>query len=157
MFAGNFAPSGWMACEGQIISISENEVLFQLIGTTYGGNGQSTFGIPDLRGRLPIHQSSGFQIGQKGGSEQVTLNTNQIPSHNHGVVVSSSIANSAGPTNNTLAISSQLKTFVGFSVSDNMNSGTITNTGGSQPHNNMQPSMCVGFIISLYGVFPQQS
>src|SRR5579885_2160608 len=103
MFAGNFAPAGWMFCEGQLLPISEYETLFNLIGTTYGGDGQSTFALPDLRGRVPIHQGNGFTIAETGGVEEVTLTVSQIPAHNHACVVTSGLANAANPANELLA------------------------------------------------------
>jgi microcystin-dependent protein len=157
MFAGNFAPAGWLLCNGQLLPISEYEILFQLIGTTYGGDGEQTFAIPDMQGRIPMHQGSGLILAETGGAEDVTLNVTQIPSHTHALAVSSSIANSANPVNNALAISSQVSAFVSQDDLNNMNSGMLVSSGGSQPHSNMQPSLCINFIISLFGVFPSQT
>jgi microcystin-dependent protein len=159
MFAGNFAPAGWMFCEGQLIAISENETLFQLIGTTYGGDGQSTFALPDLRGRLPIHQGSApggstYSMAESGGVEQVTLTTNQMPSHTHPMVASTTIANSSNPANAILATSSQVSMYFGGNTNTNMNTTAISSAGGNQPHTNIQPFLCVDFIISLYGIYP---
>ncbi len=154
MFAGNFPPAGWFFCEGQLLPISEYETLFQLIGTSYGGDGQETFALPDLRGRLPIHQGSGFTLAQTGGVETVTLTPNQIPSHSHAFQVSTNIANSPNPGNNYLALSSQVNAFFGDTPSVNMNAGAVSSVGGNQPHPNMQPYLCVNFIISLFGIFP---
>src|SRR5216110_488749 len=105
IFAGNFAPAGWMFCEGQLLPISENEVLFQLIGTTYGGDGQSTFGLPDLRGRLPVHQGSGSTLAETGGAEDVTLTVSQLPGHSHAVLASAATATSTAPANQVVAAS----------------------------------------------------
>ncbi|MBE9461797.1 phage tail protein [Dyadobacter subterraneus] len=156
MFAGNFPPAGWEFCNGQILPISEYEFLFNLIGTTYGGDGQETFALPDMQGRIPVHQGNGRVLSENGGAEEITLNVNQIPSHTHGLVASSSIANSSSPVNNSLAVSSLVSAFVSQDNLANMNTGIVTNTGGSQPHTNMQPSLCVNFIISTSGIFPSQ-
>jgi microcystin-dependent protein len=157
LFAGNFAPAGWMFCEGQLLPISENETLFNLIGTTYGGDGQNTFALPDLRGRLPIHQGGGFALAQNGGAETVTLNVNQIPAHTHPFLASSDIANSPDPTNSLVARSPQIKMFLNANASVTMSTQFLSNTGGDQPHNNFQPYLCVDFIISLFGIFPSQT
>jgi microcystin-dependent protein len=154
MFAGNFAPAGWMFCEGQLLPISENETLFNLIGTTYGGDGQSTFGLPDLRGRLPIHQGNGFVLAETGGVEEITLTISQIPAHSHPFLASTSPAESAMPAGNVPAESSQLALYMDDTPNQPMNAQSITSTGGSQPHNNFQPYLCVDFIISLFGIFP---
>jgi microcystin-dependent protein len=154
IFAGNFAPAGWVFCEGQLMPISENETLFQLIGTTYGGDGQSTFAMPDLRGRLPIHQGNGFILAETGGVESVTLTVNQIPSHTHAQIASTSIAAETNPTNNMPAQSTQATLYFEDSPNVNMAPNAISPVGGSQPHTNMQPYLCVNFIISLFGIFP---
>lgn len=154
MFAGNFAPAGWMFCEGQLLPISENETLFQLIGTTYGGDGESTFALPDLRGRIPIHQGNGFILAETGGAEEITLTANQIPSHSHPFIATSSIANSASPSNSILASPSQVTMFFADPPNQPMKSSMISHIGGSQPHTNFQPYLCVDFIISLFGIFP---
>jgi len=154
MFAGNFAPAGWMFCEGQLLPISENETLFQLIGTTYGGDGQETFGLPDLRGRIPIHQGNGFILAETGGAEEITLTVNQIPAHSHPLLGSSGVANNAQPANNVVA---QTGTFDGYQTTPGgqaMASASISPAGGSQPHTNFQPYLCIDFIISLFGIFP---
>ena len=161
MFAGNFAPAGWMFCKGQVLPISENEVLFQLIGTTYGGDGQETFQLPDLQGRLPIHQGtlpggSSYNIGQAAGSEEVTLSTQQIPAHTHAFLASGNGADSASPRNAVIAISTTLNSFI-TSNPDQQMAPSMSPVGGNQPHSNMQPYLCVNFIISLFGVFPSQS
>lgn len=157
MFAGNFAPAGWMFCSGQLIPISENETLFNLIGTTYGGDGQETFALPDLRGRLPIHQGNGFTLAETGGVEEVTLNVNQLPSHSHLLFASSDVANSPNPAASVLARSAQVSIFINASPSVSMAPQFLGNTGGNQPHSNFQPYLCVEFIISLFGIFPSQT
>lgn len=154
IFAGNFAPAGWMFCEGQQLPISENETLFQLIGTTYGGDGQSTFNLPDLRGRIPLHQGNGFILAETGGVEEVTLTQNQIPVHNHAMLASSNTAGSANPNGALLARTTTFTPYMESAGTRNLNVGTITPTGGSQPHTNFQPYLCVDFIISLFGIFP---
>jgi microcystin-dependent protein len=154
MFAGNFGPAGWMLCQGQLLPISEYETLFNLIGTTYGGDGQSTFALPNISGRIPIHQGNGFILSETGGVEEVTLTVNQIPSHSHALLASGNTANSPNPGNNYLGLSTQVDAFFGDIANTNMNSQSISNIGGSQPHNNMMPYLCVNFIISLFGIFP---
>jgi microcystin-dependent protein len=155
MFAGNFAPAGWQFCEGQLLPISENETLFQLIGTTYGGDGQSTFAVPDLRGRIPIHQGNGFILAETGGAEEITLTVNLIPAHSHALLASSSVALSANPANNVLAAPSTIDVYrPATDPNINMAVNAIAQTGGSQPHTNFQPYLCVDFIISLFGIFP---
>ena len=154
MFAGNFAPAGWMFCEGQLLPISENETLFQLIGTTYGGDGESTFALPDMRGRLPMHQGNGFILAETGGAEEVTLTINQIPAHTHAMLGSNDVANSPNPSQNVLARSGQVQAFINGSPSVAMSPQFVGPVGGSQPHTNLQPYLCVDFIISLFGIFP---
>jgi microcystin-dependent protein len=157
IFAGNFAPAGWMFCEGQLLPISENEILFQLIGTTYGGDGQSTFALPDLRGRTPLHFGNGFTLAETGGVEEVTLTVQQIPVHNHAAVATQNIATQQLPTGNLLAQSTLGKLYIQDAASSALAPNTIGSTGGSQPHNNFQPYLCVDFIISLFGIFPSQT
>jgi microcystin-dependent protein len=155
MFAGNFAPAGWMFCEGQLLPISENETLFQLIGTTYGGDGQSTFALPDLRGRLPLHQGNGLILAETGGAEEITLTVQQIPAHSHPMLASTNNASVANATNNVLA---QIPTYTpyitGFTANSPLSPASIGSVGGSQPHTNFQPYLCIDFIISLFGIFP---
>ena len=156
MFAGNFAPAGWMFCEGQLLPISENETLFQLIGTTYGGDGQSTFALPDLRGRIPIHQGNGFILAETGGAEEITLTVQQVPAHTHPVLASTAQATTNSPQNNVFAASSG-STIFPYGTDQpptTLQPATIASVGGSQPHTNFQPYLCVDFIISLFGIFP---
>jgi microcystin-dependent protein len=160
MFGGNFAPVGWAACDGALLAISQNEVLFQLIGTTYGGDGQSTFALPDLRGRIPIHQGNGHTLGEHGGTEEVTLQITQIPSHSHSLIGSTASAVSRNPAGNvpshtTRAIYGAASGVTGSQVA--MGSGSVQPTGGNLPHDNVQPFLCVTFIISLFGIFPTQN
>lgn len=154
MFAGNFAPAGWMFCEGQLLPISENETLFQLIGTTYGGDGESTFALPDLRGRLPVHMGSGFILAETGGVEEITLTVAQIPAHSHPLLASTSPGTLATPVGNVLAESVSINPYIQDSTNSNMGIASISAVGGSQPHTNFQPYLCVDFIISLFGIFP---
>jgi microcystin-dependent protein len=154
MFAGNFAPVGWMFCEGQLLPISENETLFQLIGTTYGGDGESTFALPDLRGRIPIHQGNGFILAETGGAEEITLTVNQIPAHTHALLASSAFGDQFTPTNNLTGNSQGATPYIEDPPTVNMNPGAIGPVGGSQPHTNLQPFLCIDFIISLFGLFP---
>ena len=157
MFAGNFAPAGWMFCEGQLLPISEYETLFNLIGTTYGGDGQSTFALPDLRGRVPMHFGNGFTLAETGGVEEVTLTVSQVPAHSHPYLGTSSLSSATGPSANVLAESTLLTMFQSGAPTIGMAAGAVTSTGGSQPHNNFQPYLCVDFIISLFGIFPSQT
>jgi len=160
MFGGNFAPVGWAFCDGQLIPIAENDTLFNLIGTTYGGDGQSTFALPNLQSRVPVHQGSGFVIGQTGGTETVTLTTAQLPAHTHVPHANSATGTSDTPANNVWAASGSGRDVdptqtVATLVS--MKAGTLGLSGGSQPHDNMVPFLAVSFIISLFGVFPSQT
>jgi len=162
IFAGNFAPAGWMFCEGQLLPISENETLFNLIGTTYGGDGMSTFALPDLRGRVPVHFGAGsdgntYQLAETGGVEQVTLTIQQIPSHNHQLLAAGVIADSPHPSGNCLGDGTGGLTQYHANPLTPMNAGSLTSTGGNQPHNNFQPYLCLDFIISLFGIFPSQT
>lgn len=158
MFAGNFAPAGWMFCEGQLLPISENETLFQLIGTTYGGDGESTFQLPDLRGRVPVHfGSSGagsYQLAEQFGTETVTLTVQQIPVHTHPLRASNDVATLVDPGGN---VSAQTGTFDGYQSTPGavpMAPQSLPPSGGNQPHDNTQPFLCVNYIISLFGIFP---
>ena len=157
IFAGNFAPAGWMFCEGQLLPISEYETLFNLIGTTYGGDGQSTFALPDLRGRLPIHQGNSFTLAETGGVEEVTLTVSQIPAHSHPFLASGDTANSQSVTGNVIGRSPQEKAFINSTPSVAMDPNFLSSVGGSQPHTNFQPYLCLDFIISLFGIFPSQT
>ena len=159
MFAGNFAPAGWMFCEGQLLPISENETLFNLIGTTYGGDGQSTFALPDLRGRLPLHMGNGFILAETGGSESVTLTTNQIPAHTHPLLCAASGGTPNSNPQGGYWAPSDINMYGTGAANVQMGNPAITAapTGGSQPHDNFMPYLCIDFIISLFGVFPPPS
>lgn len=154
MFAGNFAPAGWQFCEGQLVPISENETLFQLIGTTYGGDGESTFALPDLRGRIPIHQGNGFILAETGGAEEITLTIQQIPAHSHPLLASTNPGTTANTTGNVISQSPNITPYIEDQPSVALSLQAITPTGGSQSHTNFQPYLCVDFIISLFGIFP---
>lgn len=157
MFAGNFAPAGWQFCDGSLLPISENETLFALIGTTYGGDGVTTFAVPDLRGRLPIHQGGGVVLAQTGGAEQVTVTVNQLATHSHPLSASGNVGSQSDPTGRLLSESPNIKIYSAQVPAGVMAPGAITPAGGSQPHENMQPYLCVSFIISLFGIFPSQT
>jgi microcystin-dependent protein len=158
MFAGNFFPAGWMFCDGRPLQIAEYETLFQLIGTTYGGDGQSTFNVPDLRGRVPRHMPVAQEIAFTGGVESVTLTVQQIPIHSHPLLGTGMNGAQATPAGNLLASSTVMTPYASFEpVSVTMAPASISPVGGSQPHDNMQPYLCITFIISLFGIFPSPS
>ena len=160
IFAGNFAPSGWAFCDGTTLPIDQNTVLFQLLGTTYGGDGETTFNLPDLRGRVPIHQGTdpntgtSYIIGQAGGVESVTLTTQQIPAHTHALTVTTATGTQANPGGNLLANSQGPQPYIQENPDGNLNAQTLGPAGGSQPHDNLQPFLGVNFILSLFGLFP---
>jgi microcystin-dependent protein len=157
MFAGNFAPVGWALCQGQVMPISENETLFNLIGTTYGGDGQLTFALPNLQSRIPMHIGQSLGLGQAAGEEQVTLTTEQMPAHSHALIATSASGTQSSPKGNTLAASATVALYNGNPPSTALAAPAVQNTGGGQPHENMQPFLVVNFIISLFGVYPTQS
>ncbi|EWT02091.1 tail collar protein [Intrasporangium oryzae NRRL B-24470] len=157
MFGGNFAPVGWFFCEGQLLPISEYDALFNLIGTTYGGDGQSTFALPDLRGRIPVHaDGAGYVQGQAGGVESVTLTTQQIPAHTHPVAGSSATASVTSPTGNVPATTAGVTVFAYGTDQPHttLHPSSAAPSGGSQPHDNLQPYLCISFIISVFGIYP---
>jgi len=162
MFGGNFAPVGWAFCNGALLPISENETLFNLIGTTYGGDGQATFGLPDLQGRIPIHAGQGpglsqnYQLGEQGGVESVTITAQTTPIHNHPLIASTATATNPSPDGNILAASATIAPYVIDIAGPTLVATAVQNVGGSQPHDNMMPYLCVSFIISLFGIFPHQ-
>jgi len=163
MFAGNFAPRGWSFCDGQLIAVSQNDALFSLLGTIYGGDGRTTFGLPDMRGRVPIHAGSGpglspRRLGAKMGAENVTLTANQLPSHSHPMSASTDAATESNPAG--AVTGSSLANDLYFSNSPaftNMSTQAVTSIGGSQSHTNIQPFLCVNFIIALFGIYPSRS
>ena len=155
MFGGNFAPAGWAFCDGQLIPISENDVLFTLIGTTYGGDGEETFALPNLQSRIPVHQGNGHVIGEAAGVESVTLTTQQIPVHTHTMIATASIGNANTPAGNVLAQATGVKMYTTSAPNTQLAATAVTPEGGSQPHENCQPFLVISFIISLFGVYPQ--
>ncbi|HEY6351140.1 MAG TPA: tail fiber protein [Candidatus Angelobacter sp.] len=157
MFAGNFAPVGWAFCNGAVIPIDQNDALFNLIGTTYGGDGQTTFALPNLQSCVPIHVGPGFALGQSGGAETVTLTTSQIPAHSHVPLASSAPGTQSNPQGGVWAANATLSPYNTTAPSIAMDPAAINASGGSQPHDNMIPFLVVNFILSLFGVFPSQS
>jgi microcystin-dependent protein len=161
IFAGNFNPVGWEFCDGQLMPISENEVLFQLIGTTYGGDGEETFALPNLQSRVPVHMGTGpegitYQLGEVAGVEQVTLTASQIPTHSHPMLGSTDGASVKGGAGGVMGRGPS-EIYASEFTPDTLNAASVTPQGGSQPHDNLQPYLCVNFIISLFGVFPSQT
>ena len=163
MFGGSFAPAGWAFCDGQLIPIAENNAMFTLIGTTYGGDGQETFALPDLRGRVPMHAGTGgdgitYQLAETGGVESVTLTTQQIPIHSHAPIASNDAGTSPTPENSIWsAAGTGDQCYSDQAPNLNMRAGVIQPKGGSQPHENMGPFLVISFIISLFGRFPSQT
>jgi microcystin-dependent protein len=161
MFAGSFAPAGWMFCQGQTLAISEYDVLFTLIGTTYGGDGQETFNLPDLQGRVPVHQGTGpglssRVIGERGGAEAVTLSVQQIPVHTHQPMAAVAAATTGSPAGAVWAATAGPAFATGQALTAPMAADVVQPAGGNQPHENRSPALAVSFIISLYGIFPSQ-
>lgn len=162
MFGGNFAPVGWEFCDGQLVPISENDALFTLIGTTYGGDGESTFALPNLQSRIPIHQGQGpgltsRTLAEMAGVETVTLTTQQMPVHNHALIASTNVGGSSNPQGQLLAAGTNVQFFRVIAPNANMAPNIISPAGGSQPHENLMPYLCINYIISMFGIFPQFS
>ncbi len=164
IFAGNFAPRQWAFCDGQLLPISSNSAVFSLVGTIYGGDGRTTFALPDLRGRAPIGPRSGpglstYREGEKGGVETVTLNVTQIPSHNHTINADKALGTSTNPANNFMAIDSGTDKIYSPSVTapTTMNAGAVGNTGGNQSHENRQPYLAINYIFAIQGIFPSRN
>lgn len=159
MFGGNFAPRGWLMCDGTLLPISEYDVLFTLIGTTYGGDGQSNFALPDLRSRVPIHQGNSYAMGQAGGLETVTLTTQQLPTHTHAFQAAASPVqgNDPTPTGRVPGENTVGKMYHTAAPSAPMSPKAVNSVGGSQAHDNVQPFLCINFIIATEGIFPSQS
>ena len=164
MFGGNFAPAGWMFCDGQSLPISENDTLFNLIGTTYGGDGQETFNLPNLQSRVPVHTggTASYQLGESGGVESVTVSAQQTPIHNHPIQSANNPADANIPNGNTILANmgpsgiAQVPCYKAYDGTAQivMNAGSVSPTGGSQPHENMQPYLVISYIISLFGIYP---
>lgn len=164
LFAGNFAPRNWAFCNGQLLSIAQNTALFSILGTTYGGNGQTTFALPDLRSRVPVHPGQGpglsnYVLGQTAGVETVTLTQNQLPSHTHAVNAVANGGNQAAPTGNLPAVESTgtSQNYSNAAATGQMGPNMIGNTGGNQPFTVVQPYQCLNYIIALYGIFPSRN
>ncbi len=163
MFAGNFAPRGWAFCDGQLLAVSQNDALFALLGTIYGGDGRTTFGLPDLRGRLPIHQGNGpglspRTIGSAGGAEQVTVTVPELPAHSHELgAVDQNATEVDGDADDTLGRTVGYDLYVPPDNPVGMSSAAVSAVGGSQPHSNVMPFLCINFIIALVGIFPSRN
>ncbi len=164
MFAGNFAPRNWALCDGQLLAVSQNEALFSLLGTTYGGDGRTTFGLPELRGRIPVHSGAGQgpglstrPLGQKGGVETVSLTAAQMPSHGHDMQVSTDAGTGNDPEGRFLATSPNVRVYRPAAPNANLHASSVSNAGGGQAHTNLMPTQCINFIIALVGVFPPRS
>ncbi len=161
MFAGNFAPQGWAFCDGQLLAVSQNDALFSLLGTIYGGDGRTTFGLPDMRGRIPIHAGTGpglapRRLGAKGGSEKVTLTVNQLPSHTHPGRGSADNGADPNPNGNFLASSTVVQAYATETPDTNFAANAVTEVGGSRSHTNLMPFVCINFIIALVGIYPSR-
>lgn len=162
MFAGNFAPRGWAFCDGQLLAVSQNDALFSLLGTIYGGDGRTTFGLPDMRGRIPIHQGTGpglspRRLGGKGGSEKETLTTNQLASHTHAFNANTATATAETPADKVLAHGAGVNIYSAVSQDTSLAPSMVSNSGGSQSHTNLMPTLCVNFIVALFGIYPSRS
>jgi microcystin-dependent protein len=158
IFSFNFPPKGWAFCNGQILPINQNQALFSLLGTMYGGNGQTTFGLPNLQGRVPIHMGQGFVLGQAAGQASHTLTSAEMPAHNHMVQASTATANANIPNNTTiLAATAPNDLYTGFASQVALQSLTVSSVGGSQPHQNMMPLLVLNFCIALQGIFPSRN
>lgn len=161
MFAGNFAPRGWAFCDGQLLAVSQNDALFSLLGTIYGGDGRTTFGLPDLRGRLPMHAGTGpglsaRRLGAKLGTEQETLTVNQLPSHTHPIRVSSAAGSQSIPDDEFLGASPNVRVYRPADANADMAAASISEIGVSRSHTNVMPFLCVHFIIALFGIYPSR-
>jgi len=158
IFAGNFAPSGWLFCEGQLLQIADNDALFNLIGTTYGGDGTTTFALPDLRGRIPIHVGQGHGLSEAAGVESVTLLVAQMPAHSHALQASQDPADpTSGPDGGVTGDAGSANPIYGSAApGTSLHASAVAASGGAQPHENLAPYLCVNFIISLFGIFPSQ-
>lgn len=162
MFAGTFAPRGWAMCDGQLLNVGQNDALFSLYGTIYGGDGRTTFGLPEMRGRIPLHAGNGpglsnRRLGSKGGAENVTVTTNQLPNHTHQMIASNqAVATSTDPADHVPATAVE-DIYADAAAGQTLDSAAVGNTGGSQAHVNLQPTLCLNFICSLFGIYPPRS
>jgi microcystin-dependent protein len=161
MFAGNFAPRGWAFCDGQLLAVSQNDALFSLLGTIYGGDGRTTFGLPELRGRIPLHQGTGSglsnrRLGSKSGAEKETLTTNQLASHTHDLNANTAAATDSAPQGKVLADPTPARIYDPANQNASAATTIIANTGGSRSHTNLMPTLCVHFIIALVGIYPSR-
>jgi len=162
MFAGNFAPQGWALCDGQLLAVGQNDALFSLLGTIYGGDGRTTFGLPDLRGRIPIHEGNGpglsnRKLGAKSGQENVPLTANQLASHNHPLKASTNAGGESSPAGNITGASPSVDIYAEENPTVALSPSAIASAGGSASHNNIQPFQCVNFIIALFGIYPSRN
>lgn len=157
LFSFRFAPKGWAQCNGQLLPINQNQALFSLLGTTYGGNGTTNFALPDLRSRVPLHFNGNHPLGQRAGEEAHTLNVNEIPNHSHNAIASSAAADSPLSSGTLLGTTTAVNIYSDPSSLVAMSSSQIGSTGGSQPHNNIQPTLVLNFCIALVGIFPSHS
>ena len=156
VFGGNYAPEGWALCDGTLLPIAQNDALYAVIGTTYGGDGQTTFALPDLRGRIPVHQGPSYPLGQVAGTEQVTLALGQLPAHTHVAQASTANGDNADPTNRIWA-QAPAKTYTTAAPDTTMHASSLSPAGGSMPHENMLPFLSVNFIIAVTGLFPSHT
>jgi microcystin-dependent protein len=153
----NFPPKGWALCNGQFLPINQNQALFALLGTTYGGNGQTTFALPNLRGRVPIHMGNGHTLGEAAGSTSVTVNIQQLPTHTHAAMGANTTATTPIPANTTLLANASADIYADPSALTTLEPATVSSVGGSQAHNNMMPYLTLNFIIALQGIFPSRN
>ena len=161
MFAGNFAPRGWAFCDGQLLAVSQNDALFSLLGTIYGGDGRTTFGLPEMRGRIPVHPGSGpgltpRRLGEKAGTEKETLTVNQLPSHRHAMQASTDAADNASPQGRVNAQSAVVDQYIQDDPDQALASAAVSSVGGSRSHTNLMPTLCINFIIALVGIYPSR-
>jgi microcystin-dependent protein len=161
MFAGNFAPRNWAFCDGQLLAISQNDALFSLLGTIYGGDGRTTFGLPGLRGRIPVHADTGpgltnRRLGEKSGTETETVTTSQLPAHTHPLQGTDQLADTPNPATHAPAKSTTADVYINEAPSENLSPSAVTGTGGSQSHTNLMPFLCVSFIIAIFGIYPSR-